>query len=272
MKQLSEFVGQEHIVAVLRGMVIKQTVRPLLTFYGDDELTTEIMNAFVKALNCEKPVKGDWCGECRRCKQDYIFQYVTFPWTWEYVLEPPERQGYHNIYVATNDRLDGFFEFEQRFVAKNTINSELLVHLVHSVFGDKAEAVRAARATCAKFHYLEIVSDYSEILKALLYLKNNVESVDFPKMEVLRQLAGKVSPQKINAVFKLLWSANDSTKLQDCTHAEMLCAMIAEVLNPDIEPAKLEIVGNSSEKPIVVVEEKTEQPLSLAEMIRIARE
>lgn len=61
--------GQDHIVQTLKNQIISQRVGHAYLFCGTRGTgKTSIAKIFAKAVNCENPVDGSPCGECRTCK------------------------------------------------------------------------------------------------------------------------------------------------------------------------------------------------------------
>ncbi|MCM1144151.1 MAG: DNA polymerase III subunit gamma/tau [Blautia sp.] len=61
--------GQEHIVTTLRNQIQAQRIGHAYLFCGTRGTgKTSVAKIFAKAVNCEHPVEGSPCGECRSCK------------------------------------------------------------------------------------------------------------------------------------------------------------------------------------------------------------
>lgn len=61
--------GQDHIVQTLKNQITSQRVGHAYLFCGTRGTgKTSIAKIFAKAVNCEQPVDGSPCGECRTCK------------------------------------------------------------------------------------------------------------------------------------------------------------------------------------------------------------
>ncbi|MCM1050150.1 MAG: DNA polymerase III subunit gamma/tau [Clostridiales bacterium] len=61
--------GQEHIVTTLRNQIKAERVGHAYLFCGTRGTgKTSVAKIFAKAVNCENPVDGSPCGECRTCK------------------------------------------------------------------------------------------------------------------------------------------------------------------------------------------------------------
>src|SRR6202021_3795102 len=65
----SEFLGNERIVAALRGALRSERVPHALLFSGPRGLGKyTLARMFAQAANCER-LKDDFCGECETCKR-----------------------------------------------------------------------------------------------------------------------------------------------------------------------------------------------------------
>ena len=61
--------GQEHIVTTLRNQIKADRIGHAYLFTGTRGTgKTTIAKLFAKAVNCESPVDGSPCGECRSCR------------------------------------------------------------------------------------------------------------------------------------------------------------------------------------------------------------
>ncbi len=66
---LSEFLGNERIVAALRGMLRSERVSHALLFTGPKGIGKyTLARMFAQAANCER-LKDDFCGECDTCRR-----------------------------------------------------------------------------------------------------------------------------------------------------------------------------------------------------------
>src|SRR5258705_1246711 len=66
---LSEFLGNERIVAALRGALRSQRVPHALLFTGPRGVGKfTLARMFAQAANCER-LADDFCGECATCKR-----------------------------------------------------------------------------------------------------------------------------------------------------------------------------------------------------------
>lgn len=73
-RSFADLVGQRHVVAVLRQAVRSGNPPRQVLFSGGSGLgKTTVARIFAAALNCERPIDGDACGECDSCLD------VTFP-------------------------------------------------------------------------------------------------------------------------------------------------------------------------------------------------
>lgn len=64
-----EVKGQDHIVTTLRNQIIAERIGHAYLFCGTRGTgKTSIAKIFAKAVNCEHPVNGSPCGECKICK------------------------------------------------------------------------------------------------------------------------------------------------------------------------------------------------------------
>jgi DNA polymerase-3 subunit delta' len=112
MKLLSEIVGHQNIINLLRKIVITGRVAHAYLFLGPAGVgKNTVARAFARALLCLQPRQGDACGRCRPCRQaeegnhpDLIFVRPTpNPIKIDQVRELQGRvaltpyQGYHQI-------------------------------------------------------------------------------------------------------------------------------------------------------------------------------
>ncbi len=67
--EFSEVKGQEHIVTTLQNQIKANRIGHAYLFCGTRGTgKTSIAKIFAKAVNCESPIDGSPCGECRTCK------------------------------------------------------------------------------------------------------------------------------------------------------------------------------------------------------------
>lgn len=67
-KKLNDIVGQQHVTAVVKAMVLKDDLPPVLIFAGASGTgKTSTARVLAAALNCENQQNGDPCGECADC-------------------------------------------------------------------------------------------------------------------------------------------------------------------------------------------------------------
>ena len=61
--------GQDHVVQTLKNQIVSDRIGHAYLFCGTRGTgKTSIAKIFAKAVNCESPVDGSPCGECRTCK------------------------------------------------------------------------------------------------------------------------------------------------------------------------------------------------------------
>src|SRR5580658_7766806 len=83
----SEFLGNERIVAALRGALRSERVPHALLFSGPRGLGKfTLARMFAQAANCER-LKDDFCGQCETCKRIALL-LQTHPDVWALVPDP----------------------------------------------------------------------------------------------------------------------------------------------------------------------------------------
>jgi DNA polymerase-3 subunit delta' len=70
MRFLREIIGHERIVTALTNAMVYERVAHAYLFAGPEGVGKETTAlAFVRALMCSRPERGDACGKCRECRQ-----------------------------------------------------------------------------------------------------------------------------------------------------------------------------------------------------------
>ena len=68
-ERFEDVKGQDHIVTTLRNQIEADRIGHAYLFCGTRGTgKTTIAKIFAKAVNCENPVDGSPCGECRSCR------------------------------------------------------------------------------------------------------------------------------------------------------------------------------------------------------------
>ena len=68
-ERFEDVKGQDHIVTTLRNQIEADRIGHAYLFCGTRGTgKTTIAKIFAKAVNCEHPVDGSPCGECRSCR------------------------------------------------------------------------------------------------------------------------------------------------------------------------------------------------------------
>ena len=266
MQKLSEIEGQEHITLVLRASVVAENPIRKMVFWGDRDTSKSIVSSYRKALSCRSPIKGDWCGECKECKR-----YPSWTQNDVTVSKNYNELFVKTIYVSYNEAVPGFVEFVAANPMGSFVDKMALEHLVYAVTGNKPAALKLGHDIAITHSMSAITIDYLNAFKNMLYLQNNLEIMETEKLSLLTDLANKLPASKISACMRLLWDSEFKTTLPERSQTEVLLSLLYEIISPS-PTINLEFEGNTEKKAIDVVEEKSEQPLSVDEMLRIARE
>ncbi|MDR3052205.1 MAG: DNA polymerase III subunit gamma/tau [Oscillospiraceae bacterium] len=68
--RFADFVGQEAVIAILRGQVVSGRVAHAYLFCGSRGTgKTSAAKVMARAINCARPVDGEPCGECQVCRK-----------------------------------------------------------------------------------------------------------------------------------------------------------------------------------------------------------
>lgn len=252
MKKLSEFPGQEHITSVLRASIIKNTPVLRVSVAGDDFLAQEIKEAYWKALNCGSTVRGNACGECVSCS-NFVFSSIDL----DFRTTP----------------FEGSLDFQLKTAMGDFINPDVLGLLIYAFQSTKADVMKHAKHLSTTLLFDEFVQQFTDILTNILYLKNNVEVKELEKAQALRALAVRMSVFNITAAIRILWDSQSKSALSDPSRIVITSLLISEALQPTPEPEATALWADNTETPIKVIEDDNlEQPLDLAQMLRIAHE
>lgn len=249
MKKLSDFHGQEHITAPLRASIMKNEELPGLAFLGDLALAQEIAYAYVAALNCLSPNRGDACGVCGPCSLHYLIKGVP---------------------VALGNTPPEYIVFETKTASGSFVDKKVLIHTIFAFQGSKHLAIVQASDIAKEHDFTYFVEQYLEIFKNILYLKHNLEIKEVEQLETLRQLAVRLSVPQVTACMRLLWDAQNKTVLGDAIGVEILAALLSEALKPTEEITRG--ADETPEGPISQVDKPIEQPLDLERMLELARQ
>lgn len=267
MKKLSDFVGQDHLTAVLRKSVALNTPFFRICLLGDEQLAFEVGRAYVRALNClHNKATGDACGECENCVN--LFPGLTIL-KWKLAYEPTEESDEPNtVFVKTT--------YDAKYLAFN-LNPKIafffdplvLKLFVASLLGKTVDVINLSEEIQSKLSTTEFISSYVNLVKTLVYVKNNVEVfVEDKSSEAIHKLAAAVPTYKLHSVMKHLWEAGPKASFLSPSDVLINAILIAEILHPT---DKTEIT--SDEAPINVVETTVkEQSLDLEQMLKMAHE
>ena len=67
--EFEDVKGQDHIVTTLKHQIAADRIGHAYLFCGTRGTgKTTVAKIFAKAVNCEHPVEGSPCGECRMCR------------------------------------------------------------------------------------------------------------------------------------------------------------------------------------------------------------
>lgn len=275
MVKLADFASQTHITAVLRAMVVKNEPSSSIVLWGGlEETRREIAQAFLQALNCHAPVKGDSCGVCLVCKETLSFSEPA----WDY-SEDRKHVVYcteglqvwvgletYVIYSVQNlsdlgwERVNRSTVFEVKPApCRNPVNARAEAMLVHICRHETKELLEKSAVNTLN----TLVPSLIEVFQELLIVKHGLQ--DFTPTETVTSLASTLTVQEIITGLRLCWEASSRTTLP----SPAFMAILASALKPEIFT---EIYSYDSAKPIRTVDIPiTEQSLSLEEMVEIAK-
>lgn len=264
LKKLADFKGQEHITSVLRASVIKESPIRKISICGDDSLSIQILNAYVEALRCLQPNKGNACSACSVCTNPFPLD--------SWVLSDAEPAAHDKTVYYSFKYVPEFSHFAIRQNAGRALNKDVICLLIFGLCGEQADVLRVSE-TLGKYCVLdEFVAQALEVLRSLLYLKHNLEIVEVEHLDMLRKAAPGFHQYKITAAIRLLWDAKSHSAVADELAIQSLALSVAEILYPSPAPSYTYFMSDESSKPITIVEDTTGQILNIEEMLRIAQE
>lgn len=273
MTRLADFKNQYHITAVLRAMVVKDDPVSSIVFVGGDESERqEVAYAFLKALRCESPIKGDSCGACSSCSTFYHFSnssYGNKPATkWMVYFFTNDKEIYwlgdHSVKILSvgllseldPDTVRRATVFEFNAPPKRSEHYDIAAQLIKLCVEVDVKSVLEQVPVYA------IVDALIEVLLEVQQLKLGVE-VEYAS-ETVRKLAIVMNPSKVVPSIRLLWDFKN--------HSEKNNKLILTFLADSISPIEYyEFKAGSSDEPISSMEvTQNPQSLTLDEMVEIA--
>ena len=91
--------GQDHVVQTLKNQIVSDRIGHAYLFCGTRGTgKTSIAKIFAKAVNCESPVDGSPCGECRTCKNIAAGSSLNVVEIRDEVQYPPT-EGKYRVYI-----------------------------------------------------------------------------------------------------------------------------------------------------------------------------
>lgn len=254
-------------------MVVKDDPVSSIVFAGGDESERqEVALAFLKALRCEYPVKGDSCGACDNCTTSYEFSDPTFHYqyseTWRVFYFTDGRvslpMAENSVRVYSVDLLSELDPdtvrratvFEFNATPKRSEHYDMAAQLIKLCVEADVKAVLEQAPVYA------IVDALIEVLLEVQQLKLGVEVEN--ASETVRKLAIVMNPGKVVPSIRLLWDLKN--------HSEKNNKLILTFLADSISPIEYyEFKAGSSDEPISSMEvTQNPQSLTLDEMVEIA--
>ena len=264
MKKLAEYTNQTHITSVIRAAIIKNEVPDqILIVGGEHEHRNQLVYSIKKALCCNNPIKGDFCGVCGSCTHAEVPHRGVRVWD-NYSASTLGGFTTHLYSLATMPKtfLGNYMSFELN--PDKTAGPgydpavDLVIHLAKS--DDKTIYLKTREFVIKHGGYSKLQDYLLEVGNDILSIKHGAY-VGQPS-EKVSLLAQAIPTFRIVQFVRALWDTTRSVSaVADQDRATILTSVIlANVLNPKDYEAQNE------ELPISLVEIPAEPPLTVEEL------
>ena len=258
-KTFNEIIGQEHISRILQNQVINnKTAHAYMFIGGRGTGKTSSAKVFARALNCENPINGEPCNNCKNCKMELSGSMIDI-----IELDAASNNGvdYIRSIVEDSDMLpiSGKYKVyiidEAHMLSKSAFNT-LLKTLeeppAHVKFilatTDPQKIIPTIKSRCQQYQFKQIGTN--DIQKAILEICNNEGiSITQGSAKIIADLADGALRDALSLLERILQNGDETiteeivTRIVGIPSKKNLYNLFKAIKNVDI--ANIELTINS---------------------------